>query len=175
MNMGGGGGGDGHDMGMTMPPPSSTAGGGMHGGGMGMGMGTMHMTFFWGHRVDILFSGWPGGRRHGVGMYLLALLFVFALSALVELLSYLPRLAAVGGGGGGGGLVLTGIATLRTGLSYLVMLAVMSFNAGVLIAAVLGHAVGYYVFGSGAVLGRGRRKEQAPAPAQEEETLQHKC
>ncbi|MCL7025833.1 hypothetical protein MKW94_027717 [Papaver nudicaule] len=51
---------------------------------------------------------------------------------------------------------LTGVATrmlltvkhgIRVGLLYLVMLAVMSFNVGVLIAAVSGHTLGFFFFG----------------------------
>eukprot|EP00268_Persea_americana_P019520 TRINITY_DN19999_c0_g1_i2.p1 TRINITY_DN19999_c0_g1~~TRINITY_DN19999_c0_g1_i2.p1 ORF type:complete len:111 (-),score=2.59 TRINITY_DN19999_c0_g1_i2:119-451(-) len=33
-------------------------------------------------------------------------------------------------------------------LAYLVMLAIMSFNVRVLIAAVIGHAIGFLIFGS---------------------------
>ncbi|ONK62157.1 uncharacterized protein A4U43_C07F980 [Asparagus officinalis] len=117
-------------------------------GTMDMSSKMMHMTFFWGSHVDILFSGWPGD--HGVGMYLLALLLVFLASFLVECCSYAP-VARPRQGIFHRGLTSTVLVVLRTGLSYLVMLAVMSFNVGVLIVAIAGHGVGFLVFGSGFV------------------------
>ncbi|KAL5580898.1 hypothetical protein UlMin_013340 [Ulmus minor] len=104
----------------------------------------MHMTFFWGKDAEILFSKWPGTRT---GMYVLALLFVFVLSALVEWLSHC-KLIKPGSTQVGAGLVQTGLHALRIGLAYLVMLAVMSFNVGVFLVAVAGHTVGFLLFGS---------------------------
>lgn len=140
-------------MGMMMPPPPSPSSMPgmmpMDGGDGSHSMGMMHMTFFWGHRVDILFSGWPGDR--GVGMYIVALLVVFVASVLTEFFAYVPhRLLAVDGKAYKG-LILTVLVAIRTGLSYLVMLAVMSFNVGVLIVAIAGHALGFFLFGSGCV------------------------
>ncbi|ONK76867.1 uncharacterized protein A4U43_C02F680 [Asparagus officinalis] len=136
-----------HHMNMTMAPPPSS----MH-----MKKMMMHMTFFWGRRVDILFSGWPGDR--GIAAYLLALLLVFVLSFLVELLSFLPlrshhrRLSSA--------VMVTGVTVLRTGFSYLVMLSVMSFNVGVLLVVVAGHAIGFFVFGSGLFFRRWPKEEE---------------
>lgn len=112
-------------------------------------MAAMHMTFFWGKNVDVLFSGWPGYDR--LGMYLLALLVVFLISAAVELLSA-ARMLKPGDGSNRlvAGLAQTLIYAVKMGLAYMVMLAVMSFNGGVLLAAVVGHAVGFLVFKSGA-------------------------
>lgn len=105
----------------------------------------MHMTFFWGHSAEVLFSDWPG--RHNPVMYALSLLCVFVLAVLVELLShssfFMPDAKGVAVG-----FLQTGLHTLRTGLSYLVMLAVMSFNGGVFLAVVAGHAVGFLLFAS---------------------------
>lgn len=133
--------------GMSMPPASSTMPAHAH-------HGMMHMTFFWGDRVQILFTGWPGDR--GLGPYLLALFVVAIAAAAEECLSalFLVRRraqppAASPGGRASAGTALAAIHTLRMGLLYLVMLAVMSFNAGVFIAAVVGHAVGFLVAGSG--------------------------
>ncbi|XP_058099468.1 copper transporter 6-like [Magnolia sinica] len=126
-------------------------------GGMGDGMNDgmmsmphkknkmmMHMTFFWGKDVEILFSGWPG---HSLSMYVLALFFVFVLSVTVEWLSG-SRLIRPGTNRVSAGLAQTGLHALRIGLAYMVMLAIMSFNAGVLIVAVAGHAIGFLLFGS---------------------------
>ncbi|RWR76233.1 copper transporter 6 [Cinnamomum micranthum f. kanehirae] len=104
----------------------------------------MHMTFFWGKNTEVVFSGWPGTS---LGMYLLSLIVVFVISVLLEWISTCnlikpgtPRLAA--------GLMQTLMHTLRMGLAYLVMLALMSFNGGIFIVAVAGHSVGFLIFGS---------------------------
>uniref|UniRef100_A0ACD5V290 Uncharacterized protein n=1 Tax=Avena sativa TaxID=4498 RepID=A0ACD5V290_AVESA len=118
---------------MGPPPPSDMP-------GMFMPMPEMHAAFFWGHRAQVLFHDWPG-YRGDVGMYILCLVVVFVLAALVEALSAASkgissrRPAAV--------LAITGIHAVKIGLAYVVMLAVMSFNVGVLLAAVVGHTIGY--------------------------------
>ncbi|MFS7903333.1 putative Ctr copper transporter [Helianthus anomalus] len=104
----------------------------------------MHMAFFWGTNGEILFPGWPGSNT---GMYLLVLIFIFILAFLVEFLSH-ANFARRGSTTAAVGLVQTVVHTLRTGLGYMVMLAVMSFNGGVFLAAVAGHALGFLVFGT---------------------------
>ena len=133
MDMGGG-----HDMGGMMAPPPSPPGGG------GMGMRRMrytHMTFFWGKNSEILFTGWPGADG---GMYALALAAVFALAFVLEFLGsrrldalLRPRAARAA------------VYALRVGAAYLLMLAIMSFNGGVLLVAVAGHAAGFLAFKAG--------------------------
>ncbi|KAI3939139.1 hypothetical protein MKX01_002007 [Papaver californicum] len=93
---------------------------------------------------EILFKGWPG---HQTGMYVLALIIIFAIAMLVEFLAYmefvkfgLSRIATR--------ILLTVKHGIRIELHYLVMLAVMTFNVGVLIAAVFGHMLGFFFFGS---------------------------
>ncbi|KAF8010622.1 hypothetical protein BT93_J1427 [Corymbia citriodora subsp. variegata] len=122
-------------MNRTTPPPP-------HGHKMMM----MHMTFFWGTQAEILFSGWPGTRT---GMYALAIVFVFVLCVLVEWLSH-SRLLVPAKPGVGSGIIRSLVHALRMGLAYLAMLALMSFNGGVFLAAVAGHAVGFLAFASGA-------------------------
>lgn len=108
----------------------------------------MHMTFFWGKRVQILFSGWPGNQ--GLGMYLVALLCVFAIAVLAECLSSISQILSRGRTAAAGrdrpssnaGLRIF-LHAVRMGLLYLVMLAIMSFNVAVLIAAIAGHALGF--------------------------------
>ncbi|KAF9598111.1 hypothetical protein IFM89_025303 [Coptis chinensis] len=104
----------------------------------------MHMTFFWGKHSEILFSGWPGTST---GMYVLSLIVVFFLSMSIEWLSH-SRYIKPGSSHVSAGLVQTLMHMIRVGLSYLVMLAVMSFNGGVFLVAVAGHSVGFFIFGS---------------------------
>ncbi|XP_018805486.1 copper transporter 1-like [Juglans regia] len=104
----------------------------------------MHMSFYWGHKAEVLFSGWPGTSSV---MYPLALAFVFVLAVLVEWLSHC-NIIKPGTNNLAVGLMQTAMYTVRSGLDYMVMLAVMSFNGGVFLAVVGGRAVGFLVFGS---------------------------
>lgn len=101
----------------------------------------MHMSFFWGKDVIILFSGWP---NQSLGMYILALFFVFLLSMTAEVLSVSPAVK-VGVNPTVAGLTQSSVYALRMGVVYMVMLSVMSFNLGVFFAAVFGHAFGFFL------------------------------
>nr|ALX18472.1 Cu transporter [Elodea nuttallii] len=126
-------GGGGHEMSMGAPPMT-----------MNHKMGWTHMTFFWGSHSEILFKGWPGTRG---GMYALALVVVFLPGVLVEWVSTW-NLTGRGRSRLLNGLSQTAVHALRMGLAYLLMLAVMSFNVGVLLVALAGHALGFLLFAS---------------------------
>ncbi|XP_062186257.1 copper transporter 3-like [Phragmites australis] len=151
----------GHIMGTGgMSPPPAAAHGGMR-------MQYTHMTFYWGMNSEILFAGWPGARG---GMYALALVAVFALAFLLEFLgcrrveSLLPAKRRVAAGA-----ARAAVYAVRVGVSYLLMLAFMSFNGGVLLVAVAGHAAGFLAFRAGlcgdgrALVEDGCKYERAPA------------
>ncbi|KAM7468021.1 hypothetical protein LguiB_015583 [Lonicera macranthoides] len=77
-------------------------------------------------------------------MYILALVFVFWISVAVEILSVPPALKP-GKSPVVGGLSQASVYGLRMVFGYMVMLSVMSFNVGVLVLAVLGHAFGVFL------------------------------
>ncbi|XP_031486679.1 copper transporter 6-like [Nymphaea colorata] len=104
----------------------------------------MHMALYWGKDVWVLFADWPG---FSLGQYILSLIVIFIGAVLVEWLSFckVKRMK--------GSPVLTGFLQavlygVRVFFAYMVMLAIMSFNLGILFAAVLGHGVGFWVFGT---------------------------
>jgi len=128
-----------HGMGGMAPSPPATN------GTMGMMMHRkmmMHMTFFWGKDTDILFQNWPGGKSD---MYVLALFVVFFMSLFLQLLSH-TRFIKPGSNHITGALIKTLLFAFRVGLAYLVMLAIMSFNGGVFLVAVLGQTLGFLIF-----------------------------
>ncbi|KAJ4979910.1 hypothetical protein NE237_010690 [Protea cynaroides] len=136
-------GGDDHMMHGEMMPSTTTA------SSMGNGMNheemmTTHMTFFWGKNAEILFSGWPG---NSTGMYVFALILIFVVSVLVEWLSH-SRFIKSGTNNFVAGLLQTLMHTVRMVLAYMVMLALMSFNVGVFLVAIAGHALGFLLFAS---------------------------
>lgn len=131
-----------HDeVGMTMPmtPPSKPTGDLSNTSDYSM---IMNQSLYWGKNVTILFSGWPGHDH--LGMYVLSLAFLFLLAVAVEVLSVGPTLKPTATPLVSG-VTQTGVYAVRTVLAYLVMLSVMSFNVGVLIAVVAGHALGFFV------------------------------
>ncbi|KAE8039154.1 hypothetical protein FH972_011592 [Carpinus fangiana] len=78
---------------------------------------------------------------------MLALVSVFVVGFVVEWLSHTRFLKSTADNITAG-LVQTTMYAVRVGLAYLLMLAVMSFNVGVLLAAVGGCTVGFFIFGS---------------------------
>ncbi|KAL2250459.1 UNVERIFIED_CONTAM: Copper transporter 4 [Sesamum indicum] len=120
---------------ISAPPPPGAAHNHHH---------LFHTSFYWGKEAQFLFSGWPDNNS---GMYALALILVFALAIIVEFLSNL-NLVKPGSNRVATVFFQAGIHAIRAGFGYMVILAVMSYNGGVFIAACLGHAVGYVMFGS---------------------------
>ncbi|KAM1038066.1 hypothetical protein ACFX13_033527 [Malus domestica] len=101
----------------------------------------MQMSFHWGKEATILFKGWP---NESTAMYILALLLLFVLAFAMETLSAWPNVKPsmnpiVAG------LAQASVYAVRIGMGYLVMLAVMSFNARIFIVAVAGHTFGYFI------------------------------
>ncbi|CAN4102264.1 unnamed protein product [Withania somnifera] len=143
----------GHMHGMTMVPTQPSSSVTMNNdtrGGSGMTMMNhhhmmMHMTFFWGKNMEILFSGWPG--YDNLNMYILALVIVFFLAALLEFLSHSSYINE-NTDSVTAGFLQTTLYGLRIGLAYVVMLAVMSYNGGVFLVAIVGHSLGFLAFGS---------------------------
>lgn len=119
--------------------PGSMSDGGMH---MSPSDMMMHMSFYWGKDAIILFSGWPNGT---LGMYILAFFCVFLLAAAIEIFSVSPTAKTGTDNPRAGALIQTCVYAVRVGFVYMVMLAVMSFNLGIFIAAVAGHTVGFFL------------------------------
>ncbi|KAM1353093.1 hypothetical protein TB2_032314 [Malus domestica] len=82
--------------------------------------------------------------NESTAMYILALLLLFVLAFAMETLSAWPNVKPsmnpiVAG------LAQASVYAVRIGMGYLVMLAVMSFNARIFIVAVAGHTFGYFI------------------------------
>ncbi|WVZ65083.1 hypothetical protein U9M48_014504 [Paspalum notatum var. saurae] len=134
----------------------------------------MHMTFYWGTSATILFDGWRTSTWVDYLLSLLALLLAAAFYQYLEALRVRIKLVAGGGakpsipppassdprapllapvfavaaGRWPARVAVAAMFGVNSGLGYLLMLSVMSFNAGVFIAVVVGLALGYLAFRS---------------------------
>ncbi|TKY58074.1 Copper transporter 5 [Spatholobus suberectus] len=125
----------------------------------------MHMTFYWGKKVTILFDSW---KTDSWASYVLSLVACLVVAAFYQYLENRRiRLKLVAGelrpspeirtpllrwrvagdkaklGVKFAGAVLFGV---NSAIGYLLMLAIMSFNGGVFVAVVVGLALGYVFF-----------------------------
>ncbi|EEF46157.1 copper transporter, putative [Ricinus communis] len=126
----------------------------------------MHMTFYWSKEVTLLFDSWKTKTWLSYGLTLLVCVITSASYQFLENRRVQLKVNAANAGSavgvdepllqsktGGGkwsvarvaGAVLFGV---NSAIGYLLMLAVMSFNGGVLLAAVFGLAIGYLLFRS---------------------------
>ncbi|CAN6204576.1 unnamed protein product [Urochloa humidicola] len=136
----------------------------------------MHMTFYWGKSATILFDGWRTSTWTGYLLSLVALILAAAFYQYLEALRIRVKLAAGGGkqapssipppagsdpsrapllapalaaaGRWPARVAVAAMFGVNSGLGYLLMLAVMSFNGGVFIAVIVGLALGYLAFRS---------------------------
>ncbi|KAL6530723.1 hypothetical protein OROGR_014583 [Orobanche gracilis] len=134
----------------------------------------MHMTFYWGNRVTILFDSW---KTDSWISYFLSLLACFLIAVFYQymedrrlrfkLLSSSTTPPPPSGSDAIGAPLLftkTGRSGkwappsryagatffgINSAIGYLLMLAIMSFNGGVFIAVVVGLGSGYFLFRGG--------------------------
>jgi copper transporter 1 len=119
-----------------MSPPSPTE---YSSPSKSVSMEMMRRSFYWGSDVEFYFANWPSGH---LVMYILALALLLVISVINEYLSNLRGKKAWAGG-----LVQTLCHTVRVATAYLLMLAVMSYNLGVVAVVIVGSAIGFYLFG----------------------------
>ncbi|GKV00037.1 hypothetical protein SLEP1_g12797 [Rubroshorea leprosula] len=128
----------------------------------------MHMTFYWSREVTLLFSSWMTDSWLTYSLTLLACVVASAVYQYVEHIRFRLRQAGKSVQGTAAQLdepllegrkaataakkwslmrIAEGLAFgVSSGLGYLLMLAVMSFNGGVFLAIVLGLTAGYLAF-----------------------------
>lgn len=99
--------------------------------------------------MDTHMSFFIGKGSENLILYLVDLVIVFTLSLVVEWLSHTTFLSNYSDEHSvKAGLLQTGLYGVRMTVAYVVMLAVMSFDAGILCAAVAGFSAGFLVYGS---------------------------
>ncbi|KAG6629147.1 copper transporter 6-like [Carya illinoinensis] len=130
-------------------------------------MKTKKNTYFWGNYTEVIFSGWPG---QSFSSYILALVLVFVLGFAVEWLSHTKIIkSSCSTDKITAGLLLTGMHGTRVGMAYLAMLAVMSMNVGVLLAAIAGYTVGFFIFGSCVFVNYNAKMSSTSMPFQDDD------
>uniref|UniRef100_A0A1D1XEB0 Copper transport protein n=1 Tax=Anthurium amnicola TaxID=1678845 RepID=A0A1D1XEB0_9ARAE len=129
----------------------------------------MHMTFYWGRRVTLLFDSWQTDSWTGYALSLLAVFLAAAFYQFMEdrririkartLLKPAPLPASSAGApllgfsfahrAAAARVAVAVLFGVNSAIGYLLMLAVMSYNGGVFVAVVVGLAVGYLAYRSG--------------------------
>lgn len=130
----------------------------------------MHMTFYWGRRVTILFDSWRTETWTGYALSLVAVFLIAAfyqyledrrlrLKAITLLKAAPPSISpaeapllgfsAARRRAAAGRTAVAALFGINSAIGYLLMLAVMSYNGGVFVAIVVGLSVGYLAFRSG--------------------------
>jgi len=113
---------------------------------------TMMQTYFQATtQTTVLFQSW---ETKTFADYMLALFLVFAMSFSAIVLGFMtPRIVGkLGNPNQNKGLnkkqriVFGLLSALRVVLTYLLMLVVMTFNAGLFVAVILGSGAAYYIF-----------------------------
>ncbi|KAL8265105.1 hypothetical protein R6Q59_023235 [Mikania micrantha] len=156
----------------TQPPPTTLSEFRSPISGTGDTTTMMHMTFYWGRSVTLLFDSWKTDSWLSYTLTLIACLIFSVFYQYMEdrrLRLKLLSTSAVANNTNGtvdatpllntkvftgsrwsvgrfAGAVLFGI---NSAIGYFLMLAIMSFNGGVFVAIVVGLAVGYLLFRSG--------------------------
>ncbi|KAK4338588.1 hypothetical protein RND71_043075 [Anisodus tanguticus] len=134
----------------------------------------MHMTFYWGKKMTILFDFW---RTDSWTSYVITLLACFIFSIFYQYMedrrqrfkilsanskrNYPPppnaavnapllyTFPAVGGKWNSARFATAILFGVNSAIGYFLMLAIMSFNGGVFVAVVLGLSIGYLLFRTG--------------------------
>ncbi|KAM3232374.1 copper transporter 5 [Capsicum annuum] len=137
----------------------------------------MHMTFYWGKKVTLLFDFW---RTDSWTSYAIALLACFIFSLFYQYMEdrrqrfrilsinskrnysqpppppppavnapLLYTFPSVGGKWSSARFATAILFGVNSAIGYMLMLAVMSFNGGVFIAVVVGLGIGYLFFRNG--------------------------
>ncbi|KAK1288463.1 Copper transporter 5.1 [Acorus calamus] len=124
----------------------------------------MHMTFYWGKKVTLLFDSWRTDSWTSYGLSLLAVFIVSVFYQYMEdrrirfkaLSVFNPSPPSIESPLLAGGVKRSSarfasalLFGVNSGIGYMLMLAVMSFNGGVFIAIVVGLTIGYLFFRTG--------------------------
>mgnify|MGYP002775750433 FL=1 len=110
---------------------------------------SMHMTFYGGQKAVILFDQWTTTTW---GYYILSLLALFVIAFLYQYLQYRLTLMAqtCSSPPYAGSLFIrilhSSMFTFAVAVAYFLMLAVMTFNAGIFIVVTLGFGFGFFFF-----------------------------
>jgi len=131
----------------------------------------MHMTFYWGTKVTLLFDSWHVTTWKGYSLTLVACFVACILhewlgtkkNVFVKMAEKANKAAATSNGSSNQSPLLGDVVTFRgpsvfinvlesllygvkVGLGYMIMLAVMSFNGGVFLVICAGMSVGFFLF-----------------------------